>query len=511
MSTNTEEIRAQRYAALDAETAIREAALLEKISKQRRLARPEDYVYDKAQEAFWDLQDGTLHSEKAVDASIPQELWRVVVEEAPEPEAGATPRRGRPARRRERLVPPSRDIQRVENDQFVEGSTRMPNAERIVRDKFQDGRGIVAAAGRRLFNTYTPHPPIPPEGNPAKAGPWSDLVEKLFPDRRETEYFYDWLAFLKQHPEIKCNVGVVLSGQQGIGKDTILTPVKRALGVTNVTGITPDMLFSDYKTFLETDLLVVDEARPSKDDYHATSLYGILKPLIAAPPDTLPVNEKFKSLRHVPNLLRVLITTNDWTSLHVPEDDRRLFILHSVLRRQWHIAEGKPDMFVDFAQWLEDEHGYAHVAAFLAARDVTRFRPKDEAIKTVGWHAVAAGWAEPEDDVRRAIDLLGNPDVILSDELTKPLFDGAEEVKNLLKSPHKISRRMLKAGYLAVPPPEDDRHWRFLIPGTKNYIKARTAFVRQELMGSGADGRAAILRHGRERAEQAPKVKEVSQ
>ena len=81
---------------IDARTAAREAALQAALSEQRRLARPEDYVFDKAQEAFWDLRDGTLHSEKAVDASIPIELWRVEVQEPPAQEPGAPPRRGRP-------------------------------------------------------------------------------------------------------------------------------------------------------------------------------------------------------------------------------------------------------------------------------------------------------------------------------------------------------------------------------------------------------------------------------
>ena len=60
---------------IDERTAAREAALQAAVANARRLARPEDYVFDKAQEAFWDLRDGTVHSEKAVDASIPLELW----------------------------------------------------------------------------------------------------------------------------------------------------------------------------------------------------------------------------------------------------------------------------------------------------------------------------------------------------------------------------------------------------------------------------------------------------
>ena len=103
---------------IEERTAAREAELLRASAGQRRLARPEEYVYDKAQEAFWDLKDGTLHTEKAVDASIPIEYWRVEVEEAAPDDAPKG--RGRPKQRREKLIPPSRDIMRVENDQFVE-------------------------------------------------------------------------------------------------------------------------------------------------------------------------------------------------------------------------------------------------------------------------------------------------------------------------------------------------------------------------------------------------------
>src|SRR3954462_15924064 len=101
---------------VEGRTAAREERLAEQLEEQRRLARPQDYIFDKTQEAFWDIRIGTLDSEKAVDASIPQELWRVVVEE---PSARPEGARGRPAQVRERLVPPSKDIMRVENDQFV--------------------------------------------------------------------------------------------------------------------------------------------------------------------------------------------------------------------------------------------------------------------------------------------------------------------------------------------------------------------------------------------------------
>lgn len=485
---------------IDERTAAREAALLARIAEGRRLARPEDYVFDKAQEAFWDLRDGTVHSEKAVDASIPVELWRVVVDDADEetPAEGARPR-GRPRRRRERLIPPSRDILRVENDQFVEGSTWWPGEPQIIRDIFIDANGWRPAPGRRIYNKYVP-PPELGRGRADKAGWWVNHVKKLWPDPAEHEYFFDFCAHMVQRPQEKCNAAIVLSGTQGIGKDAALMPVKAAIGSWNTKNIDPDELFSPYKPWLETLMLVVDEVRPTKDEFHASSAYNILKPMIVAPPDTLPLNDKYTKLRHIINRLRVFITTNDWMSMYIPPEDRRMFIMHSPLPQKWHESEGRASYFREFFDWCE-RGGTEHVAAWLAARDLSAFDPKAQAARTAGWGAVAASWGEPEDAVAWAIDHLGRPDAVFGQELVIPQFDHHEEVAGMLKSPRKIAHRMNRAGYVQVPAPGGEPRWTFRAAGKA--VRARYAFVRSELGGNSAAAVEAVKERGRALLEKA--------
>lgn len=465
---------------IEERTAARAAALAAAQQSQRRLARPEDYVFDKAQEAFWDMRDNTLHTEKAVDASIPQELWRVVVEE-PEPLPEGVPRgRGRPPRRRERLVKPSADILRVENDQFVEGSTWWPGKPQIIRDMFINGDGAFPAVGRRIFNQY--RPPPTPKGDPAAAGKWVEHVKKLWPEPVEHEFFFDFCAHMLQRPHEKMNAAVVLSGTQGIGKDAALLPVKRAVGTWNTKGIDPDELFSPFRPWLETLMLVVDEVRPTKDEFHASSMYNILKPMIVAPPDTLPLNDKHKKLRHIINVLRVFITTNDWMGMYIPPEDRRMFIMHSTLPQRWWEVEGEPEYFMDYFGWL-DNGGSDHVAAWLAARDISALNPKAQVERTAGWQAVATTWTEPEDAISWAIDKLGAPDVILGPELLALQFDGREEVAAMLKSPRKIGHRMMRAGYMPVAPSapyESGGRWSFKVGDRK--IRTRYVFARQSVL-----------------------------
>lgn len=488
---------------IDERTAAREAALVARVNNSRRLARPEDYVFDKAQEAFWDLRDGTVHSEKAVDASIPVELWRVEVEEGDEeaPAEGRPRGRGRPRRRRERLIPPSRDIMRVENDQFVEGSTWWPGEPQIIEDIFIDSNGWRHAPGRRIYNKYLPPPVL--AGDAALAEPWINHVKKLWPDPTEHEFFFDFCAHMVQEPEVKCNAAIVLSGTQGIGKDAALMPIKAAVGNWNSKNIDPDELFSPYKPWLETLMLVVDEVRPTKDEHHASTAYNILKPMIVAPPDTLPLNDKYAKLRHIINRLRVFITTNDWMSMYIPPEDRRMFIMHSPLQQKWHEAEGRPEYFLEFFGWLEGG-GNAHVAAWLNARDLSRFNPKAQVAKTAGWGAVAASWGEPEDAVAWALERLGSPDAVLGQELVNPQFDHHEEVAGMLKSPRKIAHRMNKAGYVQVPPPLGDDRWTFRKEGRT--IRARYAFVKSHLAGDTNNAHAAVRARGEALLEKADAV-----
>lgn len=473
---------------IEERTAARAAALQAEMNGQRRLARPEDYVYDKAQEAFWDLLDGTLHTEKAVDASIPIELWRVEVQEAPPQQAG----RGRPAQRRERLIPPSRDIQRVENDQFVEGSTWWPGKPKIVKDWFIDKNGFFPSVGRRIYNQYKAPPT--PKGDAAGADPWVEHVKKLWPDKKEHEYFFNYCAHMLQHPETKCNAAIVLSGTQGIGKDAAMLPVRSAVGAWNTQGIDPDELFSPYKPWLQTLMLVVDEVRPTKDEFHSSSMYNILKPMIVAPPDTLPLNDKYAKLRYVINVLRVFITTNDWMAMYIPPEDRRMFIMHSTLKQKWHEAEGKPNYFDDLFRWFE-QGGAENVAAWLMQRDISNFNPKAQVEKTVGWEAVANTWGEPEDAIGLALEALQTPAVVFPAELLRLQFDGQEEVAGMIKSPRKIGHRMQRSGYIAVKPPNGELRWKFGEGGAA--FTSRMVFVRQEVMTNNENAVELIKEHGK--------------
>ncbi len=433
--------------------AEREALLTEQMQSQRRLAHPKDYVWDKAQEKYWDVRDGTLHKEKAVDGSIPLELWRAQVDEKTN---------------RERMIPPSKDILRIEFDQTVEAATWFPGHPQIIKDIFIDANGARPAPGRRIYNQYLP--PTPVGEGPDGAEMWVEHVKALWPD--DHDYFFDFCAHMIQRPEEKCNTAIVLSGAQGIGKDAALKPVKAAMGPWNTKNIDPDELFSPYKPWLQTVMLVIDEVRPSKDEFHASSMYNILKPMIATPPDTLPLNNKYMALRYVVNVMRIFITTNDWMAMYIPPEDRRLYIMHSTRPQLWQDQKYFIDLFAWFAAG-----GEAEVGRWLMKRDLSKFNPKAQSKKTAGWEAITNTWSEPEDAIDSALNNLGRPPVLFGSELPEAVFDGREEIFNALKSPRKIGFRMQKAGYIALKCPTAPR-WVF---AGKARVQARLVFIQQNL------------------------------
>lgn len=461
------------------------AALAAAAKAQRRQASIKDYVYDKAQEAYWDIIDGTLHGKDAVDASIPLEGWRLV--EAPSSEGG----RGRP--KKDKLVPPSTDVKRIENNQFVESSTWWPGQDVIINDFLITGDGCRPMPGRRAFNTYVPPPHFPPTKE--KPDRWVNHIKKLWPEEIEHNFFFDYCAHMIQRPEEKCNAAIVMSGTQGIGKDAALVPVKMAVGEWNSKNIDPDNLFDDYRPWLQTLMLVVDEVRPSKDEFHASSMYNTLKPIIAAPPNTLPLNDKYMKMRHIVNVVRTFLTTNDWLAMYVPEEDRRLFIMHSKLPAKWYEMEGRPNYFADYWAWVEGP-GIDAVHNFLMKRDISKFNPKANIAKTQGWHAVAGSWAPVEDGIEAVLRKIGSPPVVFAKELAEGAFDYKEEITAMIRAPRKISHRMLKAGYSLVRPPSGDS-WRFQSAETGRDVESRLVFVREADFDTMAKAYEAIREHGK--------------
>jgi len=119
----------------------------------------------------------------------------------------------------------------LDRNRAVEQMTWVPGEPMLIRDCLIADGGRIKRLGVTCFNLY--RPPTIEHGDASKAGPWLEHARKLFGE--EATHIVRYLAHRVQRPQEKINHALVLGGQQGVGKDTLLEPVKYAVGPWNST------------------------------------------------------------------------------------------------------------------------------------------------------------------------------------------------------------------------------------------------------------------------------------
>jgi hypothetical protein len=120
---------------------------------------------------------------------------------------------------------------------------------------------------------------------------------------------------------------------------------------------------------LESEILILNELKET-DAADRRALANSLKPIIAAPPDTLPIERKGLHPYDMVNRLFVLAFSNQSVPITLETQDRRWFCVWSNAPRMTE-AEG-----LALWRWYEKEGGFGRVAQWLATRDVSAFNPK---------------------------------------------------------------------------------------------------------------------------------------
>ena len=363
----------------------------------------------------------------------------------------------------------------------VEQMTWAPGLPMIVDGRLISEGGWIEHGGVKCFNLYRAPTIVP--GRAAEAGPWLDHMRRVFGD--DVEHLLNWLAHRVQRPADKINHAIVLGGSQGIGKDTALEPVKRAVGPWNFHEVSPHHMLGRFNGFLKSVILRVSEAR-DLGDVNRFQFYDHMKAYTAAPPDVLRVDEKHLPEYAVPNCCGVIITTNHKADgIYLPPDDRRHFVAWSSLTKE-SFGDGYWDKLWG---WYADG-GDGHVAAYLAERDISKFNPKAPPPKTPAfWDIVDASRAPEEGELPDALDELGRPYTVTLGEIKThavgEFLQWLEERKNRRAIPH----RMESVGYVPVRNDgADDGLWK--VGGKRQTVYARTDLPLRDRI-------AAVQRRGR--------------
>jgi hypothetical protein len=337
----------------------------------------------------------------------------------------------------------------------VHQMTWIPGHPELIRDALVTAGGLTPAPGNRAYNRY--RPPEELDGDPMQADPWLAHIERLYPD--DADHIASWLAHRVQHPGVKINHALVLGGTQGIGKDTLLDPVVRAVGAHNVADESPATVTGRFNRFLCSVILRVSEAR-DLGDVDRYGFYEHMKAILAAPPDVLPVEQKFIDAYPVPNVVGVIFTTNNrHNGLYLPGEDRRHYVAWSELAP----SDFDADYFEKLYAWYE-AGGNGHVAAYLRDCDLSDFNPKAPPPKTDAfWDMVDTGRSPEEAEIRDLLDLMKNPEAVTVPTLRRHLDPNGElwALFHDRKFRTQIPHRMADVGYIPVRnPTAKDGHWK---------------------------------------------------
>jgi hypothetical protein len=333
----------------------------------------------------------------------------------------------------------------LDQNRAVEQMTWAPGMPLVIKDKLIAEGGWIDRNGVSCFNLY--RAPVVRPGDANDVARWLDHVHRVYDNATEADHIVNWLAHRVQRPDEKINHALVLGGLQGIGKDSLIEPVKAAVGPWNFAEVSPQQLLGRFNGFLKSVVLRISEAR-DLGDINRYAFYEHLKAFIAAPPDVLRVDEKYLREHSILNVVGIILTTNHKSSgIYLPADDRRHFVAWSKLTKD----DFSPAYFTDLWTWYRNG-GADNVAAYLRTLDLTGFDPKAPPPKTAAfWDIVDANRAPEDAELADALEEMGNPDAVtlhqVAFETTSASFaDWLRDRKNRRIVPHRFE----EAGYVPV-------------------------------------------------------------
>ena len=331
------------------------------------------------------------------------------------------------------FIPPSVWLDR---NRPVEQLTWAPGLPMLIEDRLIAEGGWIDRKGVCCFNLY--RPPTVAVGDPAQADLWLDHVRLVYP--HDAAHIISYFAHRVQRPHEKINHALVLGGAQGIGKDTLLEPVKHAVGPWNVAEVSPQQGLGRFNGFLKSVILRVSEAR-DLGEVNRFAFYDHMKAYIAAPPDVLRVDEKNVHEHSVPNVTSVIITTNHKTDgIYLPPDDRRHLVAWSDLTKD----DFSPTYWNNLWSWYFNG-GINHVAVYLAQLDLSTFDPKAPPPKTAAfWDIVNSNRAPEDAELADVLDEMGNPDATTLNQIrrmaTGEIVGWLSDAKHRRSIPHRLER-----------------------------------------------------------------------
>lgn len=328
-----------------------------------------------------------------------------------------------------------------------------------------------------LYNRYEPPQPHTRIGDVSL---WLGLLQRLYPD--DWKHIRNYCADAVQAPGQKCNHALVLgSGVHGIGKDTLLAPLRHAVGHRNFVIIKPSDLVDNTNPWVASRIVQVSESRDLGEGHNGISRYEMYercKDLAAAPPATIMCNDKYVKKHQVLNVLRPIITTNHAVDgLYMDPEDRRHYCAWS------DAAKMTEEESTAIWQWY-NSGGMDYVANYLSTFDLAAegWNRTAAPARTPWWYQLVDNGRPAEDErFKDAIERVGKPEWLT---LAKVAEAGGLELAGWMQqsgNKRKVEREMDRAGYRKFPNPQETRG-RWYVEGQRVAVYRRADITPRDLL-----------------------------
>jgi hypothetical protein len=280
--------------------------------------------------------------------------------------------------------------------------------------------------GTLLLNTYR--------------APWHDLIasgsadrffkhlEFLVPIERERRFLTQWLAHLVQKPWEKLRHSVVIVGGQGTGKSALISILSKVLGDGNVKTAKGTSLLSKFNGHLAGGVLLFLEEVSIQGRMEA---YEAAKTLITEETDSF--ERKGKDVEGLPTPRGVILLSNDRYGLHLPENDRRFFVIQST-------DHPHPEQDAYYKALFEQSDGdIAAIFKVLKELDLSGFNPHQLPFETVAKKVMIEN-SRPEVELLVQEMIEDHNGVFAADLIT--IQDAAEAIRD--RTGEKVTERRVR-------------------------------------------------------------------
>ena len=253
---------------------------------------------------------------------------------------------------------PAAEFYKHENKQIVDACLYRP-------DLHDPNNRIIKDGNMTYINKYIPCNLEALKPTEADLKPFFDLLDYLFPNKKEQKHILDWLAHVVQYPGVKIRHSIlVYSKDWQVGKGSLFDLMTDILGEDNCEPGNVKSILDKGVTFSEKCLVLIDECSSTGDFKEKRNLVNDLKTIISE--KRIQKRLLYVDYGAAKNFANFLIFTNNPDALTIDAKDPRYFVVDHYENRL------DQKFYNKYHEWRTN-NGAKFVKWYLINRDLSKF------------------------------------------------------------------------------------------------------------------------------------------